>query len=400
MNNSELLKLITRERPVGTETNAEILNYLEQEFMDTGYEVTSLPFDCVVWKHKKSKMKVENIELEINPSPFSKPFNGSGKAVIIEYLKQLQNQNLSGKIIVLCGGLTERPLQPKDFPFYYPDEDKVIISLLESQKPKAIICITGKSQLNGMNPFAMFEDGNFSIPSAYMSVDILPQLKKLINKSKVISLSINSENIMARSRQLVAHKKAINSKRKIVICAHMDTKYNTLGALDNSTGVCVLMKIMNYFKQVSYPINIDFVPFNSEEYFGANGEVNYLNYINNNENENEILLVVNIDSPCHINSQTAISYYNMDANIQSIINSIIERHKNIVKGNEWYAGDHCAFALKGIPCLAVTSSDLFDGALEYTHTPKDTLNTIDLQLITTTAKFISDVIKKLDLNFN
>lgn len=391
MNNNKLLELITRERPVGTETNNEILNYLEQEFMNTGYEVTSLPFDCVVWKHKESKIKSRHIELKINPSPFSKPFNGSGKIVIIEYLKELQNQNLSGKIIVLCGELAETPIQPKDYPFYYPDKDKVIISLLESQKPKAIICVTGKSQLNGMNPFTMFEDGNFSIPSAYMSIDMLPQLKKLIEESTFVSLSINSENKMAVSRQLVANKKTANSKGKIVVCAHIDTKYGTLGALDNAVGVCVLMNIMNYFKQVSYPIDIDFVPFNSEEYFGASGEVNYLNYVNNNQNK--ISLVINIDSPCHINSQSAISYYNINESQRAIINDSIKRYEKIVNGCEWYAGDHCAFTLKGIPCLAVTSSDLFEGALEYTHTFKDTLNTIDPELITTTAKFISDVIK-------
>ncbi|AAK81434.1 aminopeptidase YwaD [Clostridium acetobutylicum] len=388
MNNIKLLKLITRERPVGTETNKEILNYLEQEFMKSGYEVTSLPFDCVVWKHKKSIIKSEDIELEINPSPFSKPFNGIGEIVIIEYLKELQNQNLSGKIIVLCGEVSERPIQPKNFPFYYPDEDKFIISSIEAKKPKAIICITGKSKLSGMNPFTMFEDGNFSIPSAYMSIDMLPQLKKLIGESPFVLLLINSENKMATSRQLVANKKIANSKGKIVVCAHIDTKYDTLGALDNAAGICVLMNVMNCFKKVTYPIDIDFVPFNSEEYFGASGEVNYLN-----NNQNKILLVINIDSPCHINSQSAISYYNINESQREIINDSMKKYEKIVNGHEWYAGDHCAFALKGIPCLAVTSSDLFEGALEYTHTFKDTLDTIDPALITTTAEFISDVIK-------
>lgn len=391
MNNNELLKLITRERPVGTENNAKILNYLEQEFINAGYKVTSLPFDCIVWKQEKSKMKIENMEFDINPSPFSKPFNSCGEIVIVENFKELKNSDLNGKIIILSGELTERPLQPKDFPFYYPDEDKAIISLLESQKPKAIICITGQSQLSGMNPFPVFEDGNFSIPSAYISIDILPQLKKQMNKSRFVTLSINSKNKIVQSRQLVANKKNINSKGKIVVCAHMDTKYGTLGALDNATGICVLMEVMKYFKQVSYPIDIDFVPFNSEEYFGVNGEVNYFNYINSNQNK--ILLVINIDSPCHINSQSAISYYNINENKQFIINNVMGRHKKIVRGDQWYAGDHCVFALKGIPSLAITSSDLFEGALEYTHTYKDTLNTIDIKLINITAKFIIDVIK-------
>lgn len=217
---------------------------------------------------------------------------------------------------------------------------------------------------------------------------MLPQLKKLIGESPFVLLLINSENKMATSRQLVANKKIANSKGKIVVCAHIDTKYDTLGALDNAAGICVLMNVMNCFKKVTYPIDIDFVPFNSEEYFGASGEVNYLN-----NNQNKILLVINIDSPCHINSQSAISYYNINESQREIINDSMKKYEKIVNGHEWYAGDHCAFALKGIPCLAVTSSDLFEGALEYTHTFKDTLDTIDPALITTTAEFISDVIK-------
>jgi aminopeptidase YwaD len=93
-----------------------------------------------------------------------------------------------------------------------------------------------------------------------------------------------------------------------------------------------------------------------------------------------------------ISWQSAISYYNLNENQQSTINSMIETHQKIVKGDQWYAGDHCAFALKGIPCLAVTSSDLFEGALEYTHTPKDTLNIINSEMIATTAKFLLEVI--------
>jgi aminopeptidase YwaD len=71
---------------------------------------------------------------------------------------------------------------------------------------------------------------------------------------------------------------------------------------------------------------------------------------------------------------------------------IIASHQKIVKGDEWYAGDHAPFAFRGIPCMAVTSSDLFEGALEHTHTSKDTLDTIDFGMIKSTAQFLIEVI--------
>ncbi|MNU09417.1 hypothetical protein D3C72_2559650 [compost metagenome] len=45
--------------------------------------------------------------------------------------------------------------------------------------------------------------------------------------------------------------------------------------------------------------------------------------------------------------------------------------------------------------MVVTSSDFFDGALEYTHTPKDTLDTVDFEMVKPTAQHLIDVIDSL-----
>ncbi len=50
------------------------------------------------------------------------------------------------------------------------------------------------------------------------------------------------------------------------------------------------------------------------------------------------------------------------------------------------------FIFSGTPCIAVTASDLFGGALEYTHTEKDTLDIVNLELIEPTAKYVNDFI--------
>ncbi|WP_406541872.1 M28 family metallopeptidase [Clostridium ljungdahlii] len=208
-----------------------------------------------------------------------------------------------------------------------------------------------------------------------------------------MNLTIDSHKRLSKSRQIVALKKATKSMGKIVIGAHMDTKYNTPGALDNASGVAVLLQMAEVLKSTAYDIEI--VPFNSEEFYGACGEMEYLKLIDNEKDR--IKLMINIDSPCHKGAQTAISFHNLSNNISEIINCTIGKSEEIVKGRKWYAGDHAPFIFRGIPCLVVTSSDLFSGGLEYTHTSKDTLDTIDFDMIGHIVRYIIEIIANLSV---
>ncbi|WRS28409.1 M28 family metallopeptidase [Oscillospiraceae bacterium MB08-C2-2] len=389
----DFLKLLSKERPVGTNANTELVEMIEQSLSEMGYTVQSLPFNCMVWNSGLSSINTDNQSITIEPSPFSEPFNGSGKLHLIKTLEQLENINCKDDILVLAEDMTRTPLQPKNYPFYYPDEHKTIISLLEKKSPKAIIAVTGKNTLNGQNPFPLFEDGNFLIPSGSIEEQHLKKLEKFFQLNAPVNLVIDSHKIEAKSRQIVASKKAKKSAGKIIIAAHMDTKYNTPGALDNATGVAVLLQTAQSLKSSVY--DIDIVPFNSEEFYGANGELEYLKLLES-ESQN-IALMINIDSPCHKGSDTAISFYNLSNPIERITNTLIANSAKMSKGEEWYAGDQAPFIFRGVPCVVVTSSDFFDGALEYTHTPKDTLDTVDFELIKPTAQFLANVIDSLSV---
>ncbi|PHV69744.1 Zn-dependent exopeptidase M28 [Sporanaerobium hydrogeniformans] len=387
----DLLIEIVKERPVGTENNEKIIALLKEEFLALGCSVTALPFKCLVWKKGSSTFKIGDIELKIEASPYSAAFDGTGEGIVIDELAALQTTPLRDKIIILRGEATQKAMQPKDYPFYYPDEDRNVILRLENERPKAILALTGQSQLSGMNPFPMFTDGNFSIPSGYMSESKWEQIRQLWPADNKLSIRIVSENIQVQSSQLIAHKEGVNSKETIVVCAHMDTQYETMGALDNATGIAILIALMQKLKRIECAFDIEFVPFNTEEYFGANGEVSYLKYLDNEQKR--ISLVINIDSPCHIGSNSAISYYNIHENQKYIIDQTITLHECIEKGESWYAGDHCAFAFRGISCLAVSSSDLFEGALAHIHTPKDTIKDVDRELIGGTVDFLVELVK-------
>ncbi|MDV0447020.1 hypothetical protein MsAg5_08890 [Methanosarcinaceae archaeon Ag5] len=409
---SDFLKTITKERPTGTPNNESVNLFLENEFKRAGFQVQSLPFECTVWETKKSIFKIGDADFDIEASPFSTSFDGSTKTIVIDSLDKLKKADCSGKIIILCGELTKNQLQPKDFPFYYPDEDKEIISLLEEKKPCAIIAATGKNPMCDLNPFPLFEDGNFMIPSAYLSDAVLPQIEKLVRQNPEAVLKIDSEKKKVNSRQLVAGKKAENAEKtkntenaagkmngkmtgKIIVCAHMDSKYGTAGALDNAAGVAVLyqtaLKLNGKIETGNEKLlfDIDFVPFNGEEYYEASGEMKYLEYLENNDDR--VKLVINIDAPSYVHSETEISSYNLDEKVESMLVKIISKYETISKGQEWFAGDHAAFAFQGVPCLAVTSSNM-EKWLELTHTTKDTLENVDLELIETASDFLVELI--------
>ena len=90
------------------------------------------------------------------------------------------------------------PLMPKNFVFYNPEEHQKIIALLEKGEPKAIICATGRNAAlaGGVYPFPLIEDGDFNIPSVYMTEE---EGKKLIQYAgKNIFLESRSRRIPGR----------------------------------------------------------------------------------------------------------------------------------------------------------------------------------------------------------
>ena len=384
----DILKNILKERPVGSENNMDILLYLENLMVKMGYDIKKLPFICTTWETDESCLTLNDRRIKIQASPFSQPFEGSGKLVFAKSLEELETADCQNCILVVGGELATTPLQPKEYPFYYPDAHKYLIELFERKQPAAIIAATGKHALCGLQPFPLFEDGNFLIPSAYVTEAMFEELQGN-DKEGMAWVSIQSKNKQQNSYQLVSRKRNKSNYGKIIICAHMDTKYNTQGALDNAVGVAVLIGAAARLAGSDY--DIDIVPFNGEEYYEASGEVEYLKYISSGQNE--VSLVINIDSPCHAGSKIAVSLYNFDDPAKEVVDHLMQTQNEVVYGPEWYAGDHAAFAFRGIPCMVLTSSDLFEGGLDNTHTMQDTPETVDLSQIELVVNYINKIVE-------
>ncbi|MBU5585295.1 Zn-dependent exopeptidase M28, partial [Enterococcus sp. S181_ASV_20] len=61
--------------------------------------------------------------------------------------------------------------------------------------------------------------------------------------------------------------------KKLAYSAHIDTKPTTSGALDNGTGVAVLLTLAEQLIQNELDNQLEFILFNGEDYYSMPGEM-------------------------------------------------------------------------------------------------------------------------------
>ena len=84
---------------------------------------------------------------------------------------------------------------PKGFEFYNPEAHQRIVRLLESLRPAAILTATSKNPdlAGAVYPFPMITDGDFDIPSAYLTDREGEQL--LLFSGQMAALTIQAERV-------------------------------------------------------------------------------------------------------------------------------------------------------------------------------------------------------------
>jgi hypothetical protein len=89
------------ERPVGTEPNEKVCNFILSKAVQAGYKAITLQFECKRWTKEFPYTDFDKNQYEPFPSPFSKPFDKTGELEVISTLNELQNKNITHEIILL-----------------------------------------------------------------------------------------------------------------------------------------------------------------------------------------------------------------------------------------------------------------------------------------------------------
>jgi aminopeptidase YwaD len=364
----EQLCAVDPDRRPGGQGNEDAVALVAGRLKGAGWKVSLPEFGVLNWVGGDAVFSVGSDSVPIVPSPYGMPIEASGPVRVVGSTEDLFAEDLTGSILVVTGSLVSEPLTPKGFPFYRSEEHERIIETLEDGRPAAIIAVTGRypALCGALDPFPWIEDGDFEIPAAAVRpADAAPLLR---SEYEIGHVSIDARRIPSTARNIVAKKG--RSDRRLVVCAHIDSKPGTPGAVDNAAGVTALVMLAERLAQHDdLPVGIELLAVNGEDHFAAPGEVAWL--AANEECLDTIELFVNIDGAGYRRGRTAFSFYNVDAERVERSKRVFADLDDLIEGPPWYQSDHAIFAMQGRPALAMTTEFVDEMLAELFHAETD-----------------------------
>jgi aminopeptidase YwaD len=357
-----------------------------------GYEVDTTPFECVDFETGTSTLACDGGSFEVYASPFSTGCDVTARLVAASTVAELKKSRCRGKILLVRGELCAGHLMPKNYPFYNPDRHKEIIALLEKKRPAAIVAATGKDPalMGAIYPYPLIEDADFDIPSAYCT-DVTGEAIAAAGVGD-FRLAIDAKRIPAKACNVTARKNP-GARKKIVVCAHLDTRPGTPGALDNGAGAVTLVLLAEMLKDYRGSTGIELVAINGEEHYSAGGELDYLGRYGGELER--VAIAVNMDGLGYVKGKTAFSLYECPDAVARKARAAFGSFDTIAEGPQWYAGDHMVFVMSGRPAIAVTSDQAPELSAEIIHTPRDTPGLVDCRKLVDAASALKVLIAGL-----
>jgi len=381
------------ERSVGSEGNRQATSYFEKELFSSGWQTEISELDVIDWEDGGAALQVADQSFNVLASPYSLGCSVQAPLVSVSCLEELERKDISGKILLLHSEIAKEQLMPKNFVFYNPAEHQKIIALLEQMRPAAIISATSRNAAlaGGTYPFPLIEDGDFDIPSVYMTEE---EGKKILSCTGMpVMLQSRSTRIPAKAYNVVA-RKGKNKDERIVLTAHIDAKKGSPGAIDNATGVVTLLILAELLKNYDGDRYLEMVAFNGEDYYAAPGQMDYIK--KNQGRFDNIFLNINIDGAGYKEGKSAFSFFDIPEAIKTKSNEMLARFDGITEGMLWPQGDHSIFIQYGCPAIAISSQWFLEhiDSQDITHTPKDNLEIVDCCKVVEIAEALHWLIRK------
>ncbi|MBD3289496.1 M28 family peptidase [candidate division KSB1 bacterium] len=383
------------ERCVGSEGNRQATHFFAEELDALGWHTESHEFDAMDWQDGGASITAVGRSFQAFAGPYSLACEANAELVAISNIDELKKADIGDKNVLLHGDIAKEQLMPKNFVFYNPEEHQEIISLLEKGKPNAIISATSRNAAlaGGVYPFPLIEDGDFDIPSVYMTEEEGEKLLSYVGQS--VQVNSLSRRIPAKGYNVVA-KKGRNPNERIVITAHIDSKKGTPGAIDNGTGVAILLLLAKLLSGYNGKRMLEIVAFNGEDYYAVPGQMLYL--AQNQNHFDDIFLNINIDGAGYKHGNSAFSFFGLPEHVQKIAEELPRKFEGIVEGVQWVQGDHSIFIQGRRPAIAVSSEWFIENidSQDITHTPKDKLDIVDCEKLVDISKALQYFIEKIN----
>lgn len=380
-------------RPTGSKGNRMATDYVAEHFNLFGFQVERQWFNCIGWTHGEAMLEIAGQQSQAHISPYSLGCQATAPLVIVSTVEELASFNITGKIVLLRGEIAGGQIFPKNFPFVTIDEHLRIIELLESKVPTAIIAATSRNPelAGGLYPFPLFEDGDFDIPSVYITDQEGDLLAKMADWP--VTLSSEARRIPSTGCNVIA-RKTNGSDRRITVWAHIDAKEGTPGALDNASGVATLLLLAELMAEFDGDLGLELMAVNGEDYYSAAGQQKYLEEYGGSLDQ--VVLGINIDGAGYIKGSTAYSLYGCSDEMTSLVRRSFPASQDFVAGDPWYQSDHAIFVMNGRPALALTTSQFGDVWSRIAHTADDKPELVDTGKIAAIAQSLNGLIRAIN----
>jgi aminopeptidase YwaD len=350
--------------------------YFRDTLISLGWEVRADGFEAMDWYSEGAELRIGSAIFQVATSPYSTGCQVSAPLVAAGTLAELEAGGSHGKILLLYGELAVEQLMPKNFVFYNPEHHQHIITLLEKEQPVAILCATAWNPglAGGVYPFPLIEDGDFEIPSVYTTETEGEKLLPLVGN--IAHLSSRAERIWGGAYNISGIRQGTLDE-SIMVTAHIDAKNGTPGAIDNGTGVTILLLLAELLKKANPGYGIELLAFNGEDHYAVPGQMHFLR--SRQKDIHNIKLNINIDGAGYHQGGSAFSFFGLKPEQEKAARAVIDSTPGFTEGEPWPQGDHSIFVQMGIPAIAVTSQWFLENieSQDITHTSKDNLSIVN-----------------------
>jgi aminopeptidase YwaD len=361
-------------RPPGSPANRRATDHVHACLAAAGRRVTALPFTTRWWEPGAGSLEVAGTRVEVAPNPYSPAGDVRGTARVVAGIDELERlAPRSDTILVLTGALTREQLLPPAFPFLSLPEHVRLRAALERLAPAAVVAVSDHWE-------PILEDPDLAFPSTTVPTAIGGRI------ADGDVLHLETSGAVHEGAGVNLSTRLSDEDRRLVLCAHLDSKATTPGAFDNAASVATLLALTELGHLDGLPIEL--VLFNGEDHVDSCGEVAWLAATD----LDEVAGVVNVDGVGLAGQGISLASLACPPALASDLAAWVQAHPGWVAAEPWVESDHAIFAMRGIPAVAITSADVHALLGRLAHTSADTLEVLDIDVLGRLATDLPDLL--------
>lgn len=389
-------------RPTGSPGNQAATAYLADVFSGLGLDVVTPRFDCLDWVDGEVRLEAGGERFAAAAGPNSRGCRVTAPLAVASTVEELEAGGLAGRVLLLRGAVAREQLMPKGFTYYNPDRHRRIVRALEgahaleAAPPAAVVAATGRDPglAGGLSPFPLLEDGDVDVPSVYLNEAEGERLARLVGET--VHLTSDARRVLSWGCNVVATRGA-GRPRRVIVCAHVDAKLGTPGALDDAAGVVTLLLLAELLGHDEPgdegDLAVEFLAMNGEDHYANPGERAY--FADHDGRFGDVVLAINLDGVGYREGNDAYSTYGCEGDLATEIDRALRAEPGLVPGPPWFQGDHAIFSMHGVSALAVTSDRIAELMASVIHTPADTVELVDPRKLMRLATALRGLIGRL-----